>query len=318
MSQATGIAAGLSSCRESIAKNSKSFALASRVLGPDARDDAAVVYAFCRRADDAIDLAHAHEQPEALARLRAELDAVYSEDHPRLVDDPALRELARVVRKTRIPRAYLEELLQGMDMDVRAVRYESLDDLLHYCFRVAGTVGLMMCHVLGVSDARARKHAAHLGMGMQLTNICRDVLEDFERGRLYLPARLLGTDAPTFERPLSAVTHRAILAPAVATLLAAADGFYASATLGIPALSFRAAWAVRTAAFVYRAIGTRLRRRGCDVFAGRSVVPTWQKLGFALLALALTLSEVPTRARRVFVAAPIEDELRFPTDVVLL
>src|SRR5690606_7354832 len=136
-------------CREVLASNSRSFDLASRLLPADCRDDAAAVYAWCRRVDDAIDLVPASEQPSALERMRQELDAVYAHAPQ---TDPVLQAFQQVVQARSIPQQYPSELLLGMEMDVRGQRYETLDDLLCYCYRVAGVVGLMMSHVMGVTD----------------------------------------------------------------------------------------------------------------------------------------------------------------------
>ena len=185
------MSAAIAEARRVLAAKSKSFALAGRVLGGDARDRAAVVYAFCRRADDAIDLAPTGEHAAALARLRRELDAVYG---GRPTGDAVLDAFGEVARACRIPRDYPAELLAGLEMDAAGTRYGSLAELGVYCYRVAGTVGLMMCHVLGLRHDRALPRAVHLGIAMQLTNICRDVAEDWQLGRLYLPADMLAEE----------------------------------------------------------------------------------------------------------------------------
>ncbi len=172
--------------RATISHHSKSFALASALLGRRVRDQTAIVYTWCRRADDAVDAASSDPRT-ALAQLRLELDDVYSQ---RAVD-PVLAAFAEVVRDRAIPRCYPDELLAGMAMDVESTRYRTLDDLITYCWRVAGVVGLMMSHVFGVSTNSALPRAVHLGIAMQLTNICRDVVEDWERGRLYVPDAVL-------------------------------------------------------------------------------------------------------------------------------
>ena len=296
------------SCREVLARHSKSFALAARLLPSGIADDAAIVYAFCRRADDAIDLGT--DGLQALLRLRAEVDSIYA-GAPQ--DDGQLRAFQEVVGRRAIPRVYVDELIDGMEMDVRGARYRSLDDLLVYCHRVAGTVGLMMCHVLGVRRPPALRRAAHLGIAMQLTNICRDVAEDWRNGRLYLPASLLGScSRPSGAFP-SALRVRARLA--IGVLLAEAEGYYRSGDAGIDLLGWRCALAVRTARLVYAAIGDRIQRSGCDPLAGRAVVPTWRKLLLAGKALLQTLSRI--RFRR---PAPLRPELvlRFPDDVLPL
>ena len=175
-------------CAEIIRYHSKSFSLASRLLPAAVRRRAVVVYAWCRRADDAVDHAPPGYQLEALQRLRRELGEVYG---GRQLDDPVLSSFQSVVRECGIHRAYTDELIDGMAMDVAGTRYDSMDTFLLYCFRVAGTVGLMMSHVMGLRDEGAVRYAAHLGMAMQMTNICRDVLEDWQRQRLYIPEELL-------------------------------------------------------------------------------------------------------------------------------
>jgi phytoene synthase len=187
-----------------------------------------------------------------------------------------------VTLRRAIPKPYVQELLLGMQMDVEDTRYETLPDLLLYCHRVAGVVGLMMCHVLGARTQASLANAVHLGVAMQLTNICRDVAEDAQRGRTYLPARWLAAD-PT--------------ASVVARLLDEADRYYRSGERGIIALPFRAALAVRTARHVYAAIGSELRRRGCDVSAGRARVPGWRKLWWVGVSLLQSLAELPARLR---------------------
>jgi phytoene synthase len=305
-------------CLRSLAFHSKSFALAGRLLPRDARLDVAALYAWCRRVDDAIDLTPAEQQVSTLSRLDREVDAVWGGRPSSAV--PELWALSEVVAERGIPRHYASELLAGMRMDVEGTRYETLDDLLLYCHRVAGVVGLMMCHVLGVSDPRALRRAAHLGIAMQLTNICRDVVEDWGRGRLYLPESwLTAAGAPGLRAggDISATT-RVAMGRVVARLLREADRFYASGDRGLGALGLRAAFAVRAARLVYSAIGGRIARTGFDVFAGRAVVPRFQKLlacGRSLLYVALDL---PRRALKPFRRAPELPIVRFPDDVVPL
>ncbi|MFW5876629.1 MAG: phytoene/squalene synthase family protein [Myxococcota bacterium] len=285
------------SSRRAIEAHSKSFALASRLLPPVVREDAWVVYAWCRRVDDAIDECPAGERAEALDRLRAELNEAYG-DTPSA--DPVLAGFQAVVRRRNIPRAYPEDLLAGMAMDVAGARYERLSDLRTYCYRVAGTVGLMMCHIMGVRRDEALVRAAHLGMAMQMTNLCRDVAEDWEQGRLYLPADWLteeGAGWLTSVRPGDALPARARrpVARVVARVLDEADALYRSGDRGLSDLSWRCALAVRTARAVYSDIGKVLRARGCDVTGGRATVPRWRKLARALQSLARAAMECPAR-----------------------
>lgn len=276
--------------------HSKSFALAARLLPEGRRHDAAVLYAWCRYADDLIDLSDGDQAPALARRLERELDSVYA---GQAQAGRLLAAFQRVVQARGIPREYPEELLRGMRMDAEGFRYRSLDDLFLYCHRVAGVVGLMMCHVLGVSDPRALRHAAHLGMGMQLTNIVRDVHEDRGRGRRYLPEQLLSEPEPR-------VAER---------LLREADRFYDSGRRGLLALDARSAFAVRTAGLVYAAIGREIRRRRYDL-TRRAVVPRWKKMLLCARAALASLLDLPRRllsARAPLRALPIA---RYPDDVL--
>ena len=309
--------------RATIAQHSKSFALASRLLPSRVRDQTAVVYTYCRRADDAIDgtwegardaTTDAPNAPPAhplaaLATLRAELDTIYGG----LPRDPVLAAFQTIAHERAIPRDYPAALLAGMAMDVEDTRYTSLAQLGTYCFRVAGVVGLMMCHVFGVRDDAALVPAARLGLAMQLTNICRDVVEDWRLGRLYVPDEVLAAHgASGLAGDLGRTraiprTARAPLAASVRELLDLADDNYRVADAGIPALPWRAALAVRAARNVYSAIGSEIRAHDCDVTAGRAVVPTATKLALVASAGARTLVAWPGRifAARVHVPARI-------------
>jgi phytoene synthase len=286
--------------RQVIAVHSKSFALASRLLPARERNRAVVVYAWCRRADDAVDhAANVQGASAALAQLRQELDAVYADE---AMADPVLDAFRHVTRTCRIPRLYPEELLEGLAMDVECTHYEELPALLRYCYRVAGTVGLMMCHVMGLRQEAATRNAVHLGVAMQLTNICRDVAEDWERGRLYLPDDLLGRyGCGELHTQLGGPFPRRARQPVarvIADLLDRADEYYRSGDVGIPALSWRCGLAIRTARRVYAAIGERIRARGCDPLAGRAWVSTGGKLALAGRAVAASAWGAPRMLRR--------------------
>jgi phytoene synthase len=274
----------VSGARAVLARQSKSFALAALLLPRRCRDDVAVLYAYCRRVDDAVDDARDEERPARVEALFEELASVYG-GAPQ--SDSLLVEFRRVVRQHGIPEAYPRALLEGMRSDLGPVRVTRQSDLLLYAHRVAGVVGLMLCHVFTLSDRRALVNADHLGIAMQLTNICRDVLEDFRRDRVYLPAELLrAAGVPPLEPPTGELTHaRVELAVAVRSLLGLADHYYASGDAGLAALPFRIAVAVRAARLIYAAIGAELARRGHDVLDGRAVVPLWRKLALVWRAL---------------------------------
>jgi phytoene synthase len=327
-----------------LAAGSKSFRLAGRLLPRRVSDDAAVCYAWCRRADDLVD-----ESPDPAAgvrRLHVELERIYS-DLPissRGVSegasgDAVLAAFQELVKRRRIPCAYPAALVAGFAMDAAGVRYREWADLELYSHRVAGVVGLMMTHVLGVHDARCLPAAARLGMAMQLTNICRDVLEDWQHGRLYLPAQLLGHPGQTGVRPPRPEPGAALdrsprppaplqpaMVAAVRQVLARAGRYYRAAGVGFIDLPWRSSFAIRVAALVYAEIGQVLARRGYDVFGGRAVVPGWRKLWLVGRAALAAAGELPRRCwlrfgrwrRGIPAGAQIPNrELRFPDDVVL-
>jgi phytoene synthase len=280
--------------RRILRRHARSFSWAARLLPARVRDDATALYAWCRRCDDAIDLAgDPAEARAALGRLRAELDAV-CDSTP--LADPVLEGLRDVLVRNAIPRRFADALLDGMAMDLGSVRYARFEDLLVYCYRVAGVVGIMMAHVMGVRDATSLGHASDLGIAMQLTNICRDVAEDQRRDRVYLPAELLGGAT-------SPSADGAPTAAAVAELLRRADRYYRSGDQGLAALPASCAGAIRAARLIYADIGRVLRRRACDVWRGRAVVSPLRKLWLALRALC------GTAAARLFgpARAPIRE-----------
>lgn len=302
-------------CAETLRKGSKSFALAGRLLPPQVARDAATLYTFCRRVDDAIDLAAPGSEQRALDAIWLRVRAVFRGEPQ---SDPFWSAFAELVRRVNLPERYVIELLLGMQMDVDGTRYETVEQLLLYCHRVAGVVGLMMCHVLGVQSDSALRNAAHLGIALQLTNISRDVREDWERGRLYVPAELLAraglTRLEPEPRPLTSAEASGI-SRALSELAVIADRFYRSGDDGLPALSARARFAVRTARLVYSHIGVLLKRRRYDVLAGRAIVPTYRKLALLLRAGLTSLVEWLSPNRRMAVRLPAR-VVRFPEDVL--
>ncbi len=302
-------AQAIAESRAVLAHKSKSFTLASRLLPADCRDHIAVIYGFCRHVDDAIDLAPPHARPAALAQLRAAVDSIYA---GRTTGVVAFDAFAVVARTRSIPRVYVDELISGMEMDVLRTEYATLEALLHYCHRVAGVVGLLLCHVMGVADMRALRNAAHLGLAMQLTNICRDVAEDLADDRVYVPVSLLGV--ALVRVPAQGTRERDEVCRAVKALLDEADALYASADAGLVSLPFRCALAVRVARHVYAAIGDVLRARGCDPFLGRAVVSPWMKVLLVARALVETAWEHPRRLGASF-RAP-DRTLAFPEDIL--
>ena len=275
----TDVVAGqaeLATCHEVMQKKARTFRWAARLLGTRCRDDAAVLYAFCRAADDAADEA---TDP---ASASAALDAL-EQGLTREGAGPG-RALAALAEQRGMSLSPARELLAGVRQDVGVVRVADDAELLQYAYLVAGTVGLLMCGVLGARNPRAERYAVQLGIAMQITNICRDVAEDAARGRVYLPERRLVAAGTSQAEVLAGTAPRAAVSKVVQELLAVADGFYRSADLGLRYLPPRARLAVLMASRMYRAIGDVLRRRDCDPFLGRAIVSPMAKVGLTLVA----------------------------------
>lgn len=276
-----GYEADLAACRALLRGGSRSFHAASLLLPRRVRAPASALYAFCRLADDAVDVEGG--RAAAVARLRERLSRAY-EGRPLPI--PADRAFAAVVVRHGIPRALPEALLEGLAWDAEgaARRYEDLPALEAYAARVAGSVGCMMAVLIGARDRDALARASDLGVAMQLTNIARDVGEDARAGRLYLPLEWLreaGIDPdawmarPTFDPAVAAVVRR---------LLVAADDLYRRAGSGIAALPARCRPGIRAAGLLYAGIGREVEGRGFDSVNGRARVPASRKAALVLRA----------------------------------
>lgn len=260
-----------------LAEHGRTFHFASRLLSERDAARAARLYRFCRYVDDLADEADDEwEARRELARVEQALDG--------RADDPIVDDFLALAAECSMPLAPARALIAGVASDLGPVRFIDEEQLLRYCYRVAGTVGLMMCAVLDVDEPDALPFAIDLGVAMQLTNIARDVAEDAARDRRYLPATLVGSVEP--EQLVDPGPElRTTVAHAVARLLDEAERHYRSGEAGLVHLPRRARQSVWVAARVYREIGQRLRRRGFATWHGRAVVPTRRKVVVAGAAL---------------------------------
>jgi 15-cis-phytoene synthase len=263
----------LHACKQLMRHGSKSFFAAALLLPHQMRAPATALYAFCRVADDAIDLSA--DPTSAVAGLRARLSALYANaPHAHAAD----RALAPVVMHHTIPQSMLEALLEGFSWDAQGRQYENFEQLLAYAARVAGTVGAMMALIMGVRDAQALARASEMGVAMQLTNIARDVGEDARAGRLYLPHAWLREEGIEPASWLQAPVLNAPLRRVVARLITAADVLYARADRGIAQLPLRCRPAIRAARLIYAQIGRTIEARGHDSLHQRATVSLQRKL----------------------------------------
>ena len=249
---------------------SRTFYFASHALPRRMRAPTLALYAFCRAADDAVDDASSAEHSRrAVDRLRARIERVYS---GHALDDLVERSFGRVVEEYALPRVELDLLAEGMAWDAAGRRYATLPDLREYALRVAGTVGVLMTHLMGPTAPPVLERARDLGIGMQLTNIARDVGADARIGRLYLPLDWLAEVGVAPDAFLRGPTPFGAIRATVARLLRAADEHYARADEGIGHLPRDCRVAVRAARLIYADIGRVIRRRDYDSVSTRAVV----------------------------------------------
>ncbi|MBN2359253.1 MAG: phytoene/squalene synthase family protein [Deltaproteobacteria bacterium] len=318
MAQTTQLAltsdADLVACRDLLTQGSKSFAAASHLLPEEVRLAATALYAFARDADDVVDLGPGGQS--AVAGLRRRLDAIYGGAPGDLASDRALCE---VVHRFGIPRAAPQALLEGFAWDAEARRYRDLDDMAAYCARVASTIGVMMCLVMRRRDRHTLARACDLGLALQTTNICRDVGEDARAGRIYLPLDWLAEAGVSADGLLGQPTFSPALGGVVARTLAAADGWYRSADVGISRLPWRCRPAIRAARLIYADIGRLIALNGHNSVDHRAYTGRSRKLWLLIAALPAVAwprreSNAPTHPAAQFLvdacaAAPASTEV---------
>ena len=325
---------------ESIARGSKSFALASRLFDRVTRERAWLLYAWCRRCDDLADgqdhggasilapsfrrkpgpistgASGENENPGAtsvdiafmgpgfrrddgevggraaaanLREIRIKTEAAMAGD---MVGDPAFDALRIVAAETGLPRSLVDAHVAGFALDAADWRPRTEDDLLTYCWHVAGAVGCMMAVIMGVSpdDRDTLDRACDLGIAFQLANIARDIEEDDRGGRCYLPVDwLVEMDIPPGEHMKPFVRPRlAVLAKRLASM---AERYEASARVGAAKLPFRARWAVLAAAGIYGEIAREVAARGDHAWDHRVVATGAAKTGWIVKAFRQAIAK---------------------------
>ena len=270
----------------SLRRHGKSFHFAGNFLSGAHFRDCARLYGFCRYLDDIADQSTCNEQARRVFRdIAGDLLAGSSRN-------PQVADFLQLAEAHAIDRGIVLELIRGLEGDLDPVAVSDWPELIRYCYRVAGTVGLLMARILGASEPVARFHAVDLGIAMQLTNIARDVAEDARAGRRYLPASLLpGVSVEQIVRADPEI--RPALSRAVSRLLSVAEAYYASGEDGLVYLAPRARVAILIASRLYHAIGTGLAARGHSTWEGRTYVTTGRKISIA----AGTLFEFVTTSR---------------------
>jgi len=249
-----------------------------RLLPAERRRGLDALYAFCRLVDDAADVAAGNGAAE-LAEWRRELTQVFdgAPTHPVGVA------LADTVQRFDIPRQHLADIVTGVAMDLEQRRYETFDDLRRYCHHVAAAVGLATLPILGCRSAESRQYAERLGVGLQLTNILRDLAEDAERGRIYLPTE----DLERFgyrERDLTTHVTNEAFGKLMAFECARARTLFGEARASIAPEDRRALAPAEGMRLVYQRLLSRIRRRPAAVFGPRLRVTRAEKVACLLVA----------------------------------
>lgn len=259
-------------------KKSHSFSLAAQLLSVDTRRDIALLYQFCRTVDDLADSSLNGQVPELQAMAKAVNLETSECNHPVIAD------FLKLAQRRKLPLQAARELVAASEADCGPRRIQTEVELIRFAYGVAGTVGLLMQPLLGADDPRAKPFAIDLGIGLQLTNIARDVAEDAGRERFYLPSEWVRPE--TICHALRKGDPKAVeqVDLAIEKVLRLADVYYKSALTGhwfIPARNRRA---IFFALNFYRAIGQKMRRQGSAAWQKRTRIGLLGKLAFGIKA----------------------------------
>lgn len=279
----------MSASQRALSRGGRSFAFASRLLPATDRERVARVYAYCRATDDLVD-ENCHVSP---SELQTRLDAWLERSRVAHGGSPSglhvVDEAMGELRGSDVPFACVEQLIAGMRMDVTPRRYADLADLHTYTVRVAGVVGVIMCGLFDVRAAWLEERALLLGCAMQLTNIVRDVGDDWDRGRLYLPQSLLRSYGVAEDELSGMREGRRAITPAyraaIESLLISAEALYRRAFEAIPYLPRDFRRTVAVAAAVYRGIHDVVRQAGYDNLTRRATTSLSRKCALSIAGL---------------------------------
>jgi phytoene synthase len=279
-------------CEQVTKSHSRTFMMASGLLPRPKRRGARALYAFCRVCDDLVDAPQGDGDPrEALERWRCQVLDVQSAG-----DDPVAVAWADTRVHYQIPWRYAEQLIAGVAQDLDKTRYQTFDELAEYCYGVASTVGLMAMHIIGFQDSRTIPYAVKLGVALQLTNVLRDVGEDWRNGRLYLPQEELAAFG-LGEQDIEAAVVDDRWRDLMRFQLARTRQLYDEALPGVALLDPDGRFAITAAAQLYRSILEDIEANDFDVFRRRAHVTTWGKVaqlpGIWRLSRRITLEPEP-------------------------
>ena len=278
-------------CQQTTRRAAKNFYYAFLTLPPADRQAIYVVYSFCRYCDDAVDSeTSADRQTAALDQLGAALTNSYAGQ----AETPVFLALADVARRYAIPEQYFREVLAGVESDLTTDRYRDFAELRQYCYRVAAVVGLICLQIFGYQDDRAKEYAIDLGLAMQLTNICRDVKEDWDMGRVYLPQEELAQFGYT-EAELAAGICNAAFGELMRFQVRRARQYFARGRELLPYLTPRSRACPAALGGIYGKVLDRIEAADYDVLHRRVQVSTAAKLRVMAQAWLGSLAARPRR-----------------------
>ena len=287
---------------KSIARGSKSFRFASQIFDLETRERSWLLYAWCRACDDITDgqtLGHDAQVPdqpdERIAFIRAHTDTALAGKATGLVPFEALMTVAA---ETGIPADLPHDHLAGFARDAAGWSPANEEELLSYCYQVAGAVGVMMAHVMGVpsSERDTLDRASDLGIAFQLANIARDIVDDAKVGRTYIPADWLAAEGLS-GADLSDPEHRSALASLTRRLADLAERYRRSSKVGAARLPFRSRWAVLSAAGIYGEVATRAVSLGTRAWDRRISISKAEKFALVIEAFGEALLPAPKISR---------------------
>ncbi len=277
--------------RSLTAHYSKSFYISAKMLPRERRWATYALYGFCRYADNLIDNPRHRSESELLQEaefMAEELKIAYRTGES---EHPILKPYVEVARHYGIPMEYPLDLLKGVVMDIQRTRYQNFDELYLFAYRVAGVVGLMMTHVLGHKTSEAFQYAEKLGIAMQLTNILRDVKEDKNMGRIYIPQEDL-TRFGVREEDIISENMTSQMHELMKFQVERAQQYYDKANPGIKLLVPESRFAIYSASKIYNGILHKIEHRDYNPFLGRVFVPQLKKIGILLREVLRSRIEV--------------------------
>ncbi len=258
-------------CKVLTSIHSKSFFMASALLPKEKRRAIRALYAFCRTTDDIIDTQGTYGESYLQVWRERSIKGI-----PR-ANDPVLEAWVETKKKYKIPTHYVQQLLDGVASDVKIHKYQNFQELTVYCYGVASTVGLMSMHIIGYYHDSAIRYAVKLGVALQLTNILRDIAEDYKMGRVYLPQDELqqfGITSKHLEDGIIDENWQAFMKFQIDRV----RSIYEEAWPGIELLHPSGRHAIAAAATFYKAILDKIEERNFDVFSSRVSVSKWAKI----------------------------------------